>query len=293
MNATPHFLRPPSEDNAIWSLVAPQSDGDLEEAAHYMLTPLARVSWRLNRLRRAVLATLLREWRCDATMVRLHLLRIALPSVLDLMYEERRVRFGTTWHKDDQGEIRPLRPGPDLGHVRAPDGSTSYCLDPRPTAENVDAFGKWMEQTLLSEARRLLDERVDILNDAREWYMGRDADDALAHAVGLGGEDIADQVPDGLATQPDAICLATGEFEAVMRLLDEAGVEVDEILDLLTAIHAGAPAWSRNHQYRRDRLAMRLRQLVAARPEVVPLVRRAWEAVDVLGAAGVTLPVVA
>lgn len=293
MRTAPRYLVRPSENNAVFNVIAPGSDDDFEEGAHYLLAPLAGMSWRLGQRRRAVLAGLSREWRCDATMVKLHVLRLALPSVLKFMYEERRVRFGATWLRDDEGEIRTLRPGPDLGHVRAADGSTSYCLDSSPSADDVDAFGRWIEQSLLGEARRLLDERVDILNDARQWHSGLDAHDALTRAVSLGeNEEVAALVPDGLIHQPDAICLALREYEEATCALARTGLEIDAILDLLNAIHAGAPAWSRNHQRRRDRLAMHLRQLVGAHPEIVALVRRAWEAADILGEAGVTLPAV-
>ena len=287
----PRYLQPISTDLTVLNLIVPATDEDFESAVEYHLPVLAELPWKLSPLQQAVLSKLLQGYQSIGAKpgsVKLDLLTMALLRVLDLKDEEQAVRIGRSWLTDENGRQLIFRPSLFLGDTGKSHESNGdeYWIPSWLTAECVDAFTRWLEQVLLREVRRLLEERVDILDDAWRWTQENGIDDGMMSSTGA----VATMV-EGVAPVVDITGLRA-EYEAAMG---EIGRHVNpedltELLDIMRAIHSGERAWSGENSPREARVGMRLRYILCDHPESAPCVHQAWRAADALGAVDEPLP---
>ena len=224
----------------------------------------------------------------DPASVKEHLLSLALEVVHKKMVEMQPVRFGRSWLTDQEGRQKLIRPARYLGHIRPPDSRGRYCLVPWPTAEDVDAFTRWLEQALLREVRLLLEERVDILDDPWVWRMGAGTD-ALDDVTS--STDVSAVIAEDADPIVNIVDLSE-EYETAMKELARHvdAEDLAALVDIVSSIWSGEPAWSRRNTQRQGRLGMKLRQIHGDHPENTRLVHRAWRAAEMLGVAREPLP---
>jgi hypothetical protein len=180
----PRYLPRLSEDLPAWNLFAPATEEDREWAVGTILPRLAALPWPLSRTERITLARLQEEGGHTtprlATEAKLGLLCLALHRVLDEMDEECHVRFGEHWFKVADGSRWVGRPAREWAGITARVEGDWFDLSTCPTPEEVDRFGRWVEQALLRYARKALREMAsDVLEDAFAWL--KSGDDVLDH----------------------------------------------------------------------------------------------------------------
>ena len=297
MKVRPRYLTSISEDLTVLDLVVPATEEDYEMAVAYHLPALAVVGWRLKSGPRKVLRQLRRSYKAgnaDPDSVKDHLLRMALPKVQERMREKQTVRFGRSWRKDRKGRQLVIRPSRDLGHIRDSD-SDVFCLAPWPTADDVDAFTRWIEQALFREVVRLLDERVDLLDGPR-LNLSVAREDALARVVKTSGdwvETLAQPTELDDSPDPEVVTRLQSEYRTAMDDVARLDVEAEDLKalgDIMGSIHSGDRAWARRNTLRKARLEIKLRRIALQHPESVRHVHAAWRAAKSLGELGEPLP---